>query len=39
MEKPLDFKNMKAIKSRMAEYNRKKYESDSKNRLCNIIET
>ena len=39
MEKPLDFKNMNAIKSRMAEYNRKKYESDSKNRLCNIIET
>ena len=39
MDKPLDFKNMKAIKSRMVEYNRNKYEKESKDRLSSIIET
>ena len=39
MDKPLDFKNMKAIKSRMVEYNRNKYEKKSKDRLSSIIET
>lgn len=39
MDKPLDFKNMKAIKNRMVEYNRSKYEKESKDRLSSIIET